>query len=52
MTAKTIEKELSHFDKMDYVLQYWCVENFLKEHIASADYFIELIKNFKETIDK
>ena len=47
MTTKEINAELDHFKNLDFPLQYWCFEYFVKNNIKQAD-FIAYIECQKE----
>lgn len=45
MTEKKINRLLQKFDKLDYSLQYWMFERFIKRNAKrEGEYFITLIK--------
>lgn len=48
MTTKEIKMEIDHFKNLDFPLQYWCFEHFVKNNIKSADYLIAYIEGQKE----
>lgn len=41
---KEVKEELEHFNNLPYPVQYWCFENFIKNNIKDAEFFIEDIK--------
>ena len=48
MTTKEIKAEIDHFKNLDFSLQYWCFEHFVKNNLKDADYFIAYIEAQKE----
>ena len=48
MTQKQIDKILKKNRELDYPLRYWIFEDFIKDNIKNADYFIAMIEHYKK----